>query len=63
MLRDLLMALGLMALLEGLALALAPSAYERLLEALRSMSAEERRSLALGVIALGVALLWIASGL
>lgn len=63
MLRDIVMALGLMAVLEGLVLALAPLRFQDLLEALRRLDRQQLRGIALGVIAFGVVLVWIATGL
>ncbi|MHA3978863.1 DUF2065 domain-containing protein [Halovulum sp. GXIMD14794] len=59
---DLLTGLGLAAVIEGLVLALAPSRMDDILDLLRSIPVDARRSLGLGVIALGVALVWIANG-
>lgn len=57
---DLLTGLGLAAVIEGLVLALAPSRMDEILEALRRTPVETRRSLGLGIVALGVVLVWIA---
>jgi uncharacterized protein YjeT (DUF2065 family) len=54
------LALGLVLIVEGLAYALAPSLVERLLEALRIMTEEQRRMLGLGALAFGVLLVWVA---
>ena len=54
------LALGLVLIVEGLAYALAPSLVERLLEALRVMTEEQRRILGLGALAFGVLLVWVA---
>ncbi|MSU90117.1 DUF2065 family protein [Rhodobacteraceae bacterium 2CG4] len=59
---DLLTGLGIAAVIEGLVLALAPSRMDEVLAALRRMPPESRRSLGLGVVALGVVLVWIARG-
>lgn len=56
-----LLALGLVLIVEGLVYALAPSLVEDLLEALRRMPVETRRMVGLGALALGVALVWLAS--
>lgn len=48
--------------IEGLVYALAPSLVERLLEALRAMPIEARRTLGLATLATGLVLLWIAQG-
>ena len=59
---DLLTGLGLAAVIEGLVLALAPSRMDEILDLLRRIPVDARRSLGLGVVALGVALVWIANG-
>ena len=59
----LLLALGLVMIVEGLVYALAPSLVERLLIALRSLPLSERRTLGLTALLLGVLLLWGASAL
>ncbi|MBR9861958.1 MAG: DUF2065 domain-containing protein [Rhodobacteraceae bacterium] len=58
--RDLLMALGLMAAIEGLVLALAPLRLEKLVRMLASMSQNQKRAIGLFVLAFGVALVWLA---
>lgn len=60
MISDILTGLGLVAVLEGLVLALAPLRFEELLAQLQKMSPQTRRFLGLAVIALGVFLVWIA---
>ena len=55
-----LLALGLVAVMEGLVLALAPSRIEDVLEALRNMPVEARRLIGLVAVAAGVALIWAA---
>ena len=62
MMADLLRALGLVAIIEGMVLALAPLRYEELLAFLRSLSPEARRLLGLTAIALG-GVLWALAGL
>ncbi|GGL86102.1 DUF2065 domain-containing protein [Pseudooceanicola nanhaiensis] len=54
------LALGLVLIVEGLAYALAPSLVEQLLEALRAMPVEARRTLGLGALAIGFVFVWIA---
>ncbi|MCP5074958.1 MAG: DUF2065 domain-containing protein [Rhodobacteraceae bacterium] len=61
--RDLLLALGLMAVIEGLVLALAPLRFEDILRALQQLTVQQRRSLGLAVVTGGVFLVWIAKGL
>ncbi len=58
-----LLAIGLVLSLEGLVLALAPSRIDELLELIRRMPVETRRNLGLGALALGLALIWLATGL
>ncbi len=60
MISDLLTGLGLVAVIEGLVLALAPLRFEDLLEAFRQMPVETRRMLGLIAVAVGVGLVWIA---
>jgi uncharacterized protein YjeT (DUF2065 family) len=58
-----LLALGLVLIVEGLVYALAPSLVEDMLAALRALSLEQRRMIGLSALALGVALVWLASAL
>ncbi len=55
-----LLALGLVLLVEGLVYALAPSLVEDLLKTLRALPIETRRLIGLGAMALGVAFIWVA---
>ena len=55
--------LGLVFAIEGLALALAPSLYERLAEMLRETPIETRRSVGLAAATIGVILVWISQNL
>ena len=55
-----LLALGLVLIVEGLVYALAPSLVEDLLEALKAMPSEARRLVGLLALVTGVALVWIA---
>lgn len=59
----LLLGVGLVLSLEGLVLALAPSRIDELLDLIRRMPVETRRNLGLGAVALGLALIWLATGL
>jgi len=54
------LALGLVLCLEGLAIALAPSRIEDVLDFLARMPLDQRRLLGLGALALGVVLVWLA---
>ncbi len=56
------LALGFVLLVEGLALALAPSLVERLLAALRQLPVPLRRQLGLVALASGLVLLYAARG-
>jgi len=60
MMHDLLLGLGLMAVIEGLVLALAPLRFENILKAMAGMSRDQRRSLGVVIVAVGVVLVWIA---
>ena len=55
-----LLAIGLVLVVEGLALALAPSRLEEVLALLARLSREQRRMIGLGAVALGVALVALA---
>ena len=54
-------AIGLVLVVEGLVLALAPSRIEDVLEFLRGLSVEIRRNLGLGFVAAGLVVIWLAS--
>lgn len=56
----LLLALGLVLVIEGLVLALAPLRMEQLLQALAALSTEQRRIIGLMVVACGVSLVAFA---
>lgn len=58
--RDLLMALGLMAAIEGLVLALAPIRLEDLVKILATLSRNQKRAIGLSMLAFGVGLVWLA---
>lgn len=55
-----LLALGLVLAVEGLAMALAPSRMEEALRMLAEMPPEKRRFLGLAALALGVLLIWLS---
>jgi len=63
MIANLLLAIGLVCIIEGLVYALAPSLVEDLLEALKQMSLEMRRVFGFLVIVLGVCFLLAARAL
>ncbi|WP_299676975.1 DUF2065 domain-containing protein [uncultured Roseobacter sp.] len=56
----LLLALGLVMIVEGLAYALAPSLIERMLEALRALPESAVRQLGLLIVVSGFILVWFA---
>ncbi|MBY6081671.1 MULTISPECIES: DUF2065 domain-containing protein [Ruegeria] len=58
-----LLAFGLVLIVEGLAYALAPSLVERMLEALRSIPEPARRLVGLLCVVSGFVLLWTANRL
>lgn len=60
--KELLIALGLVAVIEGLVLALVPLRFEDLLKALSELSVQNRRNIGLGMVALGVLVIWIVRG-
>ncbi|MFZ1469878.1 MAG: DUF2065 family protein [Paracoccaceae bacterium] len=55
-----LLALGLVLTVEGLALALAPSRMEEALRLIVAMGRDRRRMLGLVALALGIVLIWLA---
>ncbi|WP_293448980.1 DUF2065 domain-containing protein [Planktotalea sp.] len=63
MIANILLAIGLVMIIEGLVYALAPSLVEDLLEALRNLSLEMRRTFGLLVMVLGVCFLFAARAL
>ncbi len=54
----LLLGLGLVAIIEGLALALAPARMREALEAIARMDPERRRLVGLLAVTVGIALVW-----
>jgi len=55
-----LLALGLVLVIEGLVYALAPSLVESMLEAMKDLPLETRRRIGLAAVALGVGVVWLA---
>jgi len=55
--RDLLFGLGMVAVIEGLVLALAPLRFDQILQALRALGPERTRMLGLVAIAVGTAII------
>ena len=60
MIDDLLLALGFVAIVEGLVMALAPSHLRAVLEMIERMEPERRRTWGLLAVTVGVALVWVA---
>ncbi len=60
MIDDLLFGLGLVAIVEGLVLALAPSRLREVLELIEQLSVENRRLIGLLAVTAGVTLVWLA---
>lgn len=60
MIADLLLGFGFVAIVEGLAFALAPGHVRAALEVMTQMDPERRRLIGLLVVAAGVALVWLA---
>jgi uncharacterized protein len=54
------LAIGLVLVVEGLALALAPRRMEDALRALAALSRDQRRAIGLGALAVGVFLVWLS---
>ncbi len=63
MISELVLAIGLVAAIEGLVLALAPKRVEDAMRVLAAMSPEARRLIGLAVLSLGVLIIWIARNL
>lgn len=59
---DLLLGLGFVAVVEGLALAIAPDRLRAALDALDALGPDRRRAFGLGAVAVGVVLMWFARG-
>jgi uncharacterized protein len=55
-----LLGIGLVLVIEGLAIALAPSRIEQLLALFAAMGRDRRRVLGLAAVALGVFLVWLS---
>ena len=60
MTRDLLLDLGLVAIVEGMMVALAPAHLRAALETIARMDSDRRRALGLLAVAAGIALVWVA---
>jgi len=60
MMELILLALGLVLVIEGLVYALAPSLVESMLEAMKDLPLETRRRIGLAAVALGVGVVWLA---
>ena len=55
--------LGLVLVIEGLVFALAPSRLDEIVEIMAKLTPEQRRSIGLVAVALGVGLVWLAKSL
>ena len=55
---DFITALGLVAVIEGLVIILAPSRFEEIIRALDAMSIDKRRLLGLIFVAIGFVIIW-----
>ena len=62
MLSHIALAIGLVLVVEGLVLALAPSRMEDIVKALAEIPPETRRMMGLAAVALGVLCVWLAKG-
>lgn len=60
MIADIVTALGLVAVIEGLVLALAPLRFEDILASFRKMPVQTRRNIGLVAVAVGVSIVWLA---
>ena len=60
MIETLLLALGLVLIVEGLVYALAPSLLEQILAALAQLPIDQRRLLGLAALAIGLVMVWTA---
>lgn len=56
------LAIGLVLIVEGLALVLAPLRMEEVLRLIASLSRDQRRGIGLGAVALGALLVWLTRG-
>ena len=59
----LLLGLGLVLVIEGLVFALAPSRLDEIVAIMAQLSPEQRRTIGLVAVALGVGLVWLAKTL
>jgi len=62
MMEQIILAFGLVLVIEGLVYALAPWLVESMLQAMKETPLETRRRIGLVVVALGVVLVWFAKG-
>lgn len=58
--KELILALGLVAVIEGLVLALVPLRLEDLLKTLRDIPVQTRRNIGLGIVFVGVMIVWVS---
>jgi uncharacterized protein YjeT (DUF2065 family) len=62
MMTEIILAFGLVLVIEGLVYALAPWLVESLLETMKEMPLETRRRIGLVAVAIGVVLVWFSRG-
>lgn len=60
MISEIVLALGLVVVIEGLALALAPKRWEDMIRIIAAMSYDKRRFIGLILISVGIVVIWIA---
>lgn len=58
----LILGIGMVFVIEGLVLALAPSFYDQVIEMLAKTPIEQRRSMGLTAAAIGVFIVWLVAG-
>ncbi|MEJ6710271.1 MAG: DUF2065 domain-containing protein [Amylibacter sp.] len=58
--KELILALGLVAVIEGLVLALVPLRFDDLLKVLSQIPVQKRRNIGLGIVAFGVLIVWVS---
>jgi uncharacterized protein YjeT (DUF2065 family) len=60
MMHDILLGVGLVAVIEGLVLALAPLRFEDILKKMGELSRDHRRAMGVATVAVGVVVVWVA---
>ena len=61
MISQLIIAIGLVAVIEGLVIALAPNRLEEVVKFLNQLPADQRKYLGLLIVAIGVFLIWVGT--